>query len=107
MNEHGSSILVGQPYQKAVFIFILWCAINGPRDLADSHSIIRMKDILFGDLVNFMHMVKYGKQYLSCNGIYAFYIHKSRMLETAQWEWREKWVVSSTICLMLYVQFQQ
>ena len=54
--------------------------------------------------MNFAHAVKYGKQYLCCNGIRACFVGKYRVLEYLQCEELEKYVmISSTIHLNLSV----
>jgi hypothetical protein len=84
---HGSYIAVGTAIAEG-WLYTCDVQFGGPHDLPDSHSTIRMKDNFFGDLVNLTH--------------------RYRMLESLHWEGREKCgVVSSTICLMLSVLFQQ
>jgi len=39
----------------------------------------------FSYLVNFVRVVKFGKQYFGCNGIHALFMALPHMLETLQW----------------------
>jgi hypothetical protein len=63
-----------------------------------------MKGNFLSDFSNFEHIVELGKLHLIGNGIREYFIGKCRMLETSQWEKREKYrVVSSTVLLALSI----
>ena len=49
-------------------------------------SAVVMRASLLGDLVNFAHIVKFGKQYSNFNEIHACSVRRHCILGTVQWE---------------------
>jgi hypothetical protein len=65
-----------------------------PREFSNIFHVcclIRVKDNLFNDPVNFMRIVQCDKHCLSYNGISTCCLARHRVVETSQWEERDKY----------------
>jgi hypothetical protein len=91
-SKHRSTTVIYQWWQPAVLV--ARCNyVSCPRQFSkplNLCSCVRMNEKLFGNSAVFGRN-NFGKQYLSCNGIRAYWMGKYRtMLESWQWELKVK-----------------